>query len=199
VLTNVSLANSNNQPLGIIAGPDNAVWFTEYFSNLVGRLSTTNFAVSEFPVPTVGAAPYGITAGSDGNIWFTESLIGQVGRVNLSSNNVITEFLIPSAVVYAPGAAFMVNAPDGSIYFTEYTGNAIGQILLAGPTLNIHSLPNSLVVLSWPTNAVGFLLQSKSLVLGGTWTTISTTPSIVGTNYVVTNSSAGFSVFRLIR
>ena len=46
------------------------------------------------------------------------------------------------------------------------------------------------VILTWPTNAVGFTLQSTTN-LGAAWTTNSPAPFVIGGQNVVTNPLAG--------
>ena len=57
----------NSRPIGITPAADGALWFCENAGNRIGRI-TTSGAITEFPVPTVGAGPDGIVAGPDGNI-----------------------------------------------------------------------------------------------------------------------------------
>jgi hypothetical protein len=57
--------------------------------------------------------------------------------------------------------------------------------VLPAPKLSITALGNS-VVLSWPTNAVGFSLVQSSTLSG--WTNDPVVPSVVGASYNVTNS-----------
>src|SRR5438093_608793 len=61
----------NSYPIGITAGPDGNLWFTEFFASEIGRV-TTGGAITEFPVPTPNSGPNDISAGPDGNVWFTE-------------------------------------------------------------------------------------------------------------------------------
>src|SRR2546426_62189 len=68
-------------PLGIAAGPDGVVWFTEHDANKIGRV-TIDGTFTEFPVPTEGSGPYGIAAGPDGAMWFTERLSNKIGRID---------------------------------------------------------------------------------------------------------------------
>src|SRR6266496_6023730 len=65
------IPTSDSSPHGITAGPDGNLWFTEYYGNQIGRI-TTSGTITEFPLPT-GIAPYEITTGEDGNVWFTET------------------------------------------------------------------------------------------------------------------------------
>src|SRR5580658_1259667 len=64
------IPTTSSEPYGITAGPDGALWFTESFSNNIGRIPTTatiaNPQFTEFAIegPTFGSnsEPYGITA-----------------------------------------------------------------------------------------------------------------------------------------
>ena len=63
----------------ITAGADGALWFTQWGSNHIGRITTTG-EVSEHAIPTPGSEPHGITAGPDGALWFAEEA-GKIGRL----------------------------------------------------------------------------------------------------------------------
>jgi streptogramin lyase len=67
--------------MGITAGPDGNLWFTE--PGKIGRITTCG-AVTEFPIPTVSGGPAAITVGPDGNLWFTEVDGNQIGRLTLA-------------------------------------------------------------------------------------------------------------------
>ena len=56
-------------PSGIAAGPDGALWFTNYGNNSIGRITTAGL-VTNYTDPSI-ADPFGITAGPDGALWFT--------------------------------------------------------------------------------------------------------------------------------
>jgi len=67
------------------------------------------------------------------------------------------------------------------------------------PTLSIGLTNNNNVLLSWPTNAAGFVLQ-RSAAVTGAYTTVTNSPSVVGANYQTTlprTNAAGF--FRLMK
>jgi streptogramin lyase len=58
-----SVPTAGSGPLGIAAGPDGALWFTEQSGNRIGRI-TTGGVFTEFP--TSSSSPLGIAAGPDG-------------------------------------------------------------------------------------------------------------------------------------
>jgi streptogramin lyase len=70
-------------PTDITVGADGALWFTEFGSGSIGRL-TISGEYSSCPLPNASANPhpFGITAGPDGAIWFTEREGAAIGRLS---------------------------------------------------------------------------------------------------------------------
>ena len=58
---------------------------------------------------------------------------------------------------------------------------------------------NNLVVLSWPTNAAGFQLESRTNISNSNWTSLTNIPVTVGNQTVVTNRSNPDSAFFRLR
>ena len=67
-------------PIGIAAGPDGNLWFTEY-SWQQDRADHDRRGHHRVPDPHGQQRPYGIAAGPDGNLWFTEDS-GQQDRAD---------------------------------------------------------------------------------------------------------------------
>jgi len=106
-------------------GSDGAVWFTQAFSNQIGRISTSG-AISEYPLPNGASYPLGIVSGPDGALWFAEFMGNRIGRITTSG--VITEFPLP--VTY--GSPTMIDVgSDGALWFTEGYSK-IGRMTTAG-------------------------------------------------------------------
>lgn len=63
------------------------------------------------------------------------------------------------------------------------------------PRLDIQLTPTNTVVLSWPTNSTGFVLQNKTDIAAMNWTTLTNTPVIVGTNNQINLSPQGTAGF----
>jgi len=123
-ITEYSVPTSGSSPECITSGPDGALWFTEYFGNKIGRI-TTEGVVSEYSVPTPTSEPYYITAGPDGALWFTESFGNKIGRI--TTDGVITEYSLPSAGSSPSG---ITAGSDGALWFTETSG--VGRITIDG-------------------------------------------------------------------
>lgn len=66
--------------VGITAGTDGALWFTDWRGNKIGRLSVRG-DYKYFPIPTPSSGPSGIASAQDGTIWFAESQADKIGRL----------------------------------------------------------------------------------------------------------------------
>jgi len=57
---------ANTGPLGIVAGPDGKLWFTEMKGTAIGSITALGVE-SEYPMQY--SQPARLTVGSDGNLW----------------------------------------------------------------------------------------------------------------------------------
>ena len=119
-ITEFPVPTASSLPDGITAGPDGNLWFTESYSNNIGRISPGG-TITEFPVPTAKSGPWGIAAGPDGNLWFTEYSGNQIGRI--SPSGTITEF--PAPAYSSPDG--ITAGPNGTLWFIDSTLNKIGR------------------------------------------------------------------------
>jgi streptogramin lyase len=124
---------TGSQPNGITAGPDGNVWFTEYSSNKIGRVTPAG-VVTEFTVPTTNSGPRNIASGPNGNLWFTEYFGSKIGEITPAG--VFTEF--PTALNVGPRG--IAAGPDGNVWFTEFNANRIGVITTSG-SITEFSIP----------------------------------------------------------
>jgi virginiamycin B lyase len=129
----------NRAVWGITAGPDGALWYTDYISNMVRRISTAG-AVTGYALPTF-SYPFGITAGPDGALWFTDEDGLHIGRI--TTTGLITEYPVPS------GQYGITTGPDGALWFAEGSGK-IGRITTAG-TVTEYPLPTGSPAPIWIT------------------------------------------------
>ncbi len=108
-----------SRPFGIVLGPDNAFWFTEFVGNRIGRADLNGVITNEFPLPALGSNPGGITVGPDNAIWFTEvgspTSIGRIGRIDTNTFVITEPFLLPSG---SQPLDIMMGS-DGALWFTE--------------------------------------------------------------------------------
>lgn len=123
----------------IIEGPDGNVWFTEFSSAQVGKLTPAG-VLTEYPLQT-DAGPRGLTAGPDGNIWVAEDSKAALARVTPAG--VVTEFPVGSGNPYGIGVW------QGEIWFTDRTGNKVTRFdrgtSTATDSVTVGSAPRDLV------------------------------------------------------
>jgi streptogramin lyase len=126
-VTEFPVPTPGSGPVGITAGPDGNLWFTENAANQVGRITPAG-AVREFPILTSGSDPAGITAGPDGNLWFTEFFGNKIGTMSPAGS-----LLAETPILTTNGNPAGITAgPDGNLWFTEAQGGRIGRITPAG-------------------------------------------------------------------
>jgi len=121
-----AIPTAQSDPIGITVGPDGALWFTEYSSRKIGRI-TPSGAFTEYKVLDTGGISLGdITAGPDA-LWFTESdsnsATNKIGRITTAG--VIAYYTVPSFGGITAG-------PDGALWFADPGSNKIGRITTDG-------------------------------------------------------------------
>ncbi|HTY42633.1 MAG TPA: hypothetical protein VMH79_12235 [Thermoanaerobaculia bacterium] len=165
VISEYAIPTPGAQPTAIAAGPDGNVWFTEFGSGQVGRI-TPGGSITEFPLLDPRVGPRGIAAGSDGAMWFSEFSAGRLGRITMSGE--VTEWHVAVgpeltagpdgnlwsydgksvlrismagavtsfAVPQATSAGKVTVGPDGNLWFSDYYGGFIGRVTpLGGVTI----------------------------------------------------------------
>src|SRR5262249_11366550 len=108
----------------------------EFLSNQIGRI-TVDGNLTEFALPHGNIGPWGITVGLDGNLWYNRlnSTPNRIGRI--TPDGVVTEFNLPNNH-YGPD---IKAGPDGSLWFPEWGGNAIGQVSTDGVLIKDYPVP----------------------------------------------------------
>jgi streptogramin lyase len=138
-------------PLGIVAGPDGNIWFTENANgHKIGVFSpTSDTVINQYALPS-GDSAGAITLGPDQNLWYADPS-GKIGTITTSGT--ITEYPVP----YTDPVA-IASGPDGNIWFTgtgtfnnntnSYAPNIIGVL-----TLSSIATPTQLAVTTQPPGA----------------------------------------------
>jgi virginiamycin B lyase len=104
-------------PQGITVGPDGNLWFTEFYDNVAGRITTKGIR-TQFTLNTQNSATY-ITNGPDGALWLTllndvgGSTTNQIGRLTTSGK--LTTFTVPKASYIWD----ITTGSDKNLYFTD--------------------------------------------------------------------------------
>jgi hypothetical protein len=142
----------------------------------------------------------------------THNITGQnplLGALQDNGGPTYTLALLPGSPAMDKGKSFGLTADQrGKIRPADFPSlpNAAGgdgadigafEFLPASPPLNIQSVASG-VVLSWPTNASEFRLESETNLASANWTSVSGTPAQIGGLFNLTNAAVGVKFYRLI-
>ncbi|MEO7678350.1 MAG: hypothetical protein ABIV39_16455, partial [Verrucomicrobiota bacterium] len=129
----------------------------------------------------------------------------QSGVVAIAAGDLHTVVLKNDGTVVAWGdnGAGQTTVPTGLSGVTAIAAGGDHTVALLGtvpllPSLNVRPNGNELI-LSWPTHALGFTLQSTlNLTPPATWMDSTNPPAVSGTQFTVTNTTPGpAQVYRL--
>jgi streptogramin lyase len=156
-------------PMGIAAGPDGALWFTNEGSNSIGRI-TTSGVVTNYTGTGIDE-PMGITAGPDGALWFTNYGDHSIGRITTSG--VVTNYT--ASGVSTPNG--ITAGPDGALWFTNGSVS-VGQITTSG-AITIYrdnGVERPIGITAGPDGALWFTCSLNANSIGRITTSV--TPAI---------------------
>lgn len=144
-------------PNDIALGPDGALWFTEYISNSIGRITTAG-EYSSCPLPNAAAnpGPYGIVAGPDDALWFTEFAAGAIGRISGSCVPAPPAPPLPSRNTLAP-------EPRPKITALALAPSAFRAMKAGGPLVakRVKGAGSQLTFTASAATAVSFAVERK--------------------------------------
>ncbi len=66
---------------GVAVAPDGELWFTENFSNKIGRMAPDGKLIGEYAIPLDGCGARAIVAIPDGRLFFSAHDAGAIGEV----------------------------------------------------------------------------------------------------------------------
>jgi uncharacterized repeat protein (TIGR03803 family) len=149
-----------------------------------------------------------LVRGSDGNFYGTTSNFrpswlvpdGFGTMFKISTNGMLTSLYSFTGGNDGANPNGLVQGSDGSFYGTTSSGGVGGAgtvfrlTIVPDPQLTI--IPSAAnVVLTWPTNATGFTLQSTMNLSSPVWTAVSPAPIVVNGQNTVTNPINGTQQF----
>jgi len=151
--------------MGITAGPDGSLWFTELASSKIGKI-TLEGTISESAIPSKSGAD-AIALGPDGDLWFTESrdLPGGSSIGKITPDGTITEYPFSTTANNPNGPDGIVAGPDGNMWFTDRTASKIGKITMGGIITEYG--PTSAMPISISTGPGGNMFFTETCVCGG--------------------------------
>lgn len=127
-----------------------------------------------------------------GTNWVVTTVAGQAG-ITGSTDGIGTNALFN----YAQSLAF---DGTGNLYVADTHNSTVRFGRAIFPSLQIASAANNQVVLSWPTWAYSFLLETSGAVTpGAVWTPLTNGVVTAGSDFVLTNNVSGANAFYRLR
>ena len=122
-------------------------------------------------------------------------------NANVISNNFLGDAGISTGMATGGITTYSCEIPNGATFVVvvnevaENSGTQPFTLTLSGlpcppPALSIQTQPTNQAVLSWPTWAGGYLLESEPALAPGAWSLVTNEPIVNGYQYSVTNSDA---------
>lgn len=165
-ITEFPLFIAGSGPMGIAAGSDGNVWFTEHDGSRVGKI-TPGGRIDDYSTGSgisAGSKPNGIVSGPDGNLWFTEQSGGRIGRITPAGT--ATEFT--NSLNSNSGPLEIANGPDGNLWFTEQSEH-VARIRPTGEVTGVFNAGFSpTAIAAGPDGKLWFTIQAVGI---GTVTT----------------------------
>ncbi len=131
--TNVWSLSKASEPVGItVDNALNEVWFTNHATSLFGYINMKTGSFSEFATSAFDyggdaiTLPYWMQQSSDGSIWFNEHVGNKIARFDPSTRE-LTEYVVPTNG--SSPLRFVIDNHRAVIWFTELTGNKLGELL----------------------------------------------------------------------
>lgn len=175
-ITEYGIPTIHSGPVGITAGPDGNLWFTEFRGNQIGKV-TTGGSFTEYSIPSAGSFPTGISVGPDSNLWFTEQgVANNIGRVNLPTGTptptrtpTATPTPFPSTVLSAGIGANDTCIPvaDASLFSPTGGYALIGSELISYTALGTSCSEGSVAAVRAGTSATAGVLMGVVRNLNG--------------------------------
>jgi virginiamycin B lyase len=160
--------SGGSSPIGIVAGSDGALWYTNGgASPSIGRITPAG-KITHYTDPRL-TRPFGIAAGSDDALWFTNGGDpGSIGRITTSG--VLAFFDDP----HISEPDWIAAGPGGTLWFTNdagggYTDPSVERLTVTG-TLTTFTLPSAVSspagIAAGPDGAMWFVNDDASTGAG---------------------------------
>ena len=164
--------------------------------NLSGKTNPITLAAGNVSIPFTWVPSVPFTLSANECYWAVLSVASGAIAYQMSTS------IIPIGAAGTLGRSYTENAGVSWVptdVSSNYKMLILGTHSAPPPQLSlIRSASNA--ILSWPTNAVGFTLQSTTnLVFQAVWSTVSPAPVVVQGNYTVTNALSGSQKFYRLR
>src|SRR5262249_38562825 len=132
--TEFPIPTAASGPTSITKAADGNLWFTEFNSDRIGRVTPAGVVTEPVILTTMGSGPLDIVSGPDGALYFTERFTDKIGRINplAGSDAAIQASFQEFSTAPGSGPTSIAVGPDGNLYFTEFNTDQIARITTGG-------------------------------------------------------------------
>ncbi|MHB8565471.1 MAG: Vgb family protein [Nitrososphaerales archaeon] len=139
-----TIPTNNSGPLAIISGGNNTYWFTEFGDpngGKIGEYFSAYNSFKEYQVPENGSRPAALTKDSFGNIWFSDqSGTGSIWKLDPATDQ-FTQY--KTLTTNSTPLFVLVDPKTNNVWFTEITGNKIGELVYPSYSMTEYTPPTS--------------------------------------------------------
>lgn len=164
-----------SSPVGIAIAQDGSVWFADHGGSWIVEFNPASGALARYPTAVPSgysygtAIPNGLLIDEHGRIWFCEHGANRIGYFDPSTRTMV-EFPILTGPIST--ALWIAQAPDGDIWFTEWSANNLG-VLRANPNVpfSVNVSEDNLSLAAGAHSSLSILTNNTSGAAGnGTFT-----------------------------
>jgi virginiamycin B lyase len=158
------LPEEANYPVGLVRGPDGAMWYYDPVHQNLGRVGADGSTTVIPPPPKLNPfGPNGMTAGIDNSLWLTDIAQNALWKLDIATLK-YKRHDIPDARVHPKQIRV---AQDGTVWFTMTATNKLGRmapngvfttIPTDGPSRGVHIADDASV---WYVDNAGNLVRLK--------------------------------------
>ncbi len=123
-----------SSPVGIAVAQNGDIWFADHGGNWITEFNPMSKAMTRYPTGAITgysyaiAIPNGLLIDGQGRVWFSEHWGNRIAYFDPHTQTMV-EFSIPTGPIST--ALWIALAPNGDVWFTEWSTNKIG-VLHAG-------------------------------------------------------------------
>ena len=130
-LGNETASQIVSSPVGLAFDDEGNLWLADHGGNWIVEFNPVTHGIVKYPTHFPPQDVYPISLVNDlltdskGRVWFVEHGGNSVGYLNIQ-DSAMTEFPIPTGPI--SGSLWIAAAPNGDIWFTEWSANKIGVV-----------------------------------------------------------------------
>jgi virginiamycin B lyase len=169
--------------MGVIAAPDDTIWFTEQYANYIGHYNLQTKKFNTYPLPEIEipdpsnaekklqltSAPNDLALDANGDVWFTEMNADKIGMLDVKTGKFKHYQIGEQETVQTLSPYGITIDAQGTIWFTKASSNELGRLDALTGVVNLFTVKN----------LDSALMEVTSDTKGNIWATTFKTPHLI--------------------